>query len=758
MTIDNEAFAALSGEEQLLINQFLAENQLFHGPDPEIMRNHGLAGRSAQEQRILESEVDTHRINIVRGRVQSALDETHTMVEQMGVAPGAQWGDLVTAIFTGNGDLAMTGTLGIVVFASVCQYPVKFIKKYWIPDATVGVRDGDAFIHNDSRYGNIHNTDQSLIMPVFWQDEIVCWVSATIHEGENGAIEPGGMPSIAESKFDEGLKMCPFKVVENFRLRRDLVTFLQNSVRDPKLQMADMKVKLHTTLRLRERVLAIIEEFGVDFLIATLRKTLEDTEAEVRRRIAELPDGKARVNTFIDGTLREHVLAKMPMEVSVQGERMIWNFRGASPEFTNRSINSVLGSFKTCLATSLLIYIWPDLPKNQAVFSAVEVETDDNSLINASVDAPNAMSLIPLFRTFTIAPMTMAKLLYCLPKRYTAISANTYNQPATFVYGGLTQHYEVTGNFCADINGNGAGARENRDGEHSLSPVFGYMADTGEMELAEENLPYVRLVAQKLARDRVGFGKFRGGMGYEQISTVKDTPEFGFMTGQCGGKHPSAYPLFGGYACPAYPLAKIKNINIFDTLQDNPEQFDFDMLTLMNEQKIPGGTYIVQDAGMNFEACAEGEIYMICQGAGGGYGDVLERDPALVMKDVEEELLSPGLASAIYKVAFNPDNLVVDEDETRELRDRERRARIARGMPFDEFVENWVRPAPSDDIDYMGSWGDDSSTLVVTAPGEARREIPAGSAGVILSNPKDRRIAALEAELQSLRDQLQAKK
>jgi N-methylhydantoinase B/oxoprolinase/acetone carboxylase alpha subunit len=338
-----------------------------------------------------------------------------------------------------------------------------------------------------------------------------------------------------------------------------------------------------------------------------------------------------------------------------------------------------------------------------------------------------------------------------MPKRYTAISANTYNQPATFVYGGLTQHHEITGNFCADINGNGTGARENKDGEHSLSPVFGYMADTGEMELAEENLPYVRLVAQKLARDRVGFGKFRGGMGYEQISTVKDSPEFGFMTGQCGGKHPSAYPLFGGYACPAYPLAKIKNINIFEVLKTNPERFDFDMVTLMNERKIPGGDYVVQDAGMNFEACAEGEIYMICQGAGGGYGDVLERDPFLVMKDIEEGLLSPSLAVDIYKVAFNPDNLVVNEEETRALRHRERQARINRGVPFDEFVERWVTAEPPEDINYMGSWGADNSTLVVSPPGEARYTIPAGSAGVRLSNPKDRRIAALEAQIESLK-------
>jgi len=61
-------------------------------------------------------------------------------------------------------------------------------------DPTVGVREGDGFIHNDSRYGNVHNTDQSMILPIFWDGKLVCWVASTVHEGENGAIEPGGCP------------------------------------------------------------------------------------------------------------------------------------------------------------------------------------------------------------------------------------------------------------------------------------------------------------------------------------------------------------------------------------------------------------------------------------------------------------------------------------------------------------------------------------------------------------------------------------
>ena len=118
-------------------------------------------------------------------------------------------------------------------------------------------------------------------------------------------------------------------------------------------------------------------------------------------------------------------------------------------------------------------------------------------------------------------------------------------------------------NFCGDINGNGQGARSNADGEHSVSPVFGFMCDTGEHEINEEDTPIIRLGAQRLAKDRIGWGKYRGGLGYEQIATVRGSAMWGFMTGCEGSKFPSAQGLFGGYSCPSYQLCKIKGVNVF---------------------------------------------------------------------------------------------------------------------------------------------------------------------------------------------------
>tara|TARA_R110000850_G_scaffold154656_10_gene278450 strand:+ start:61718 stop:63964 length:2247 start_codon:yes stop_codon:yes gene_type:complete len=740
----------ITPEQQELLNRFLNDNKMFYGPDPAIMENHRIEPRTEIEEKLLSGEVDPHKVNEVRGLVVAALDESHTMIEQMGAAPGAKWGDMTTAIFTASGDLSMIAPTGVGGFAAAVFYPIKFINKYWTNEPTVGVREGDAFIHNDARYGGIHNTDQSMMMPVFWKEKLVCWISATIHEGENGATEPGGMPAAAESKFDEGLKMPPFRCAENFQLKRDLVTFLQNSVRDPKLQLEDMKVRLHSVIRLRERIMSMLEEHGEEALITMLRKQLEDVVTEVRKRITELPDGVVRTVSFADSTLRESAMLKMNMEITVKGDKLTVDMRGSSPEILNRSINTNLASFKTMLFSGWMQNIWPDLPFTMALFTPFDFIFDKNSLLNGSFETPQAMSLIPLFKTMTIACIPMAKLNYSLPHRYTAMVAPQYDQPATLIYGGLTQHGENVGNFCADINGMGQGGRSHRDGEHSVSPPFAAHCDLGEIELMEEDLPIVRLGAFSLTKDRAGFGKQRSGMGYEQIHTFRHSGLWGFMTGCSGSLFPSALPLFGGYSSPTYPLCKIKNTNVFDHLEKNPENIKFDILDLMNNQTIGDGDYSTHTMGMTFELAAPGELYMMCQGAGGGYGDVLQRDPAMVMKDLEEDLISHETALDIYKVVYDQQSLIVDEEATAELRNAERKKRVSQGVPYDEFVKTWTTPEPPKDLPYMGCW-DKKDEVYGIVMGQRIKMKGTELQGQFMLNPKDVEIAALKAEVASLK-------
>lgn len=731
-------------QEKSLVERFLEENVLFLGPDPDIMNNHRLAPESPAETAALAGFARADDLNLVRHKLQTACNESFDMVEQMGAAPGAKWGDLISGVWTASGDLALSSMGGVLLFSVLTQHPVKFILKYWKNEPTVGIRDGDIFMHNDARYGNIHNTDQSLIIPVFHNGELICFTGAIVHEGENGAIEPGGMPSKAESPYDEGLKMSPIKVGENFKFRRDLMTFLQNSVREPKLQLEGMKSKLFAAMRMKARVEEAISEYGVEAVVATLRKTLTDTAEEVRRRLSAWPDGKVRSNIFADGTLRENCLVKIRLEMEKRGRELVLDFRGSSPEFVNRANNTVLASAKGMLAQEFLTFVWPDLPRNQAVFEPMTVITDRRSALNCSPEAPNAQSMMTFFPSFTAAQLAVPKFLYSVPEKATDIVAGWYNMIVTFIYGGLNQYGELVGNVCADLNGMGGAARATRDGEHSLAPIFAPMADIGEQELIEEEVPMMKIVPNRVMKDNQGFGKFRGGHGYQQIATMRGTPLWGFMCCSIGSKFPSSHGIFGGYGPGTYPLCKVKGVNVFDVMKDRRDLLRFSIEDIMNDRPFPEATYTTHHMGLQLEFAAPGELYMITQGAGGGYGDVLEREPERVAEDYRNGLISRRTVESIYHVVIDEASKAVDPAATTAARTAERDARKARGKPYAEFVREWETAAPPAGVPFYGSWRDRS----VIYRGLPDDTCPADDIrSVMMPDPKDVKIAALEKRL-----------
>ncbi len=751
--IENEP-QTLSQQEQAWVDQFLDETTLFLGPDREIMRSHSISERSVYEDACIAKGVDRMTVERIRKRIAGALDEGYEMCEAQGAAPGAKWGDLTTAIYTAAGDVSYLSCHGVIAFSAILHHPIRFIMKYWKDEPTVGIHEGDGFIHNDARYGNVHNTDQSMIMPIIRDGDIIAWVAATIHEGENGACEPGGMPSGSETAFDDGLRMSPFKIVERGHLRRDLLTFLQHSVRDPKLQLADLKVKIASVRRIMERIDKLIDEVGVETFVAALRVTVEDVDVEVRRRISELPDGTVSFNQFMDSTLKENILIKLACKVHINGDQMTIDLRGTGPEILNRAINSPLCSVKSMMMQAILAFWWPDLPRCTSAMSCIEIISDEGTWADASYDAPMGQSLQASFRSFSALQSLYGKMQFSTPNKYSNVVANWFNQINTFLWGGVTQHGDQVGNLCADLNGMPGGAKPFKDGEDAVSPLFCAMADTAEQEVMEEEVPFMQLVAKRLVRDNMGFGKFTGGMGYEMIVASEGSPHWGFMTVTSGAKFSSVYGMFGGYGSGTYPLAMVKGVNVYDAIRKDASKFDLSMEKVMNERPFAGGRYATSHMGLQFDVAKDGELYMISQGAGGGYGDPLERDPEAVVKDAELNRITAKVARDIFAVVYDEETFRLDTDATKELRAQGRKDRIRRGKPYQEFVDEWVTEEPPADLLYFGSWGDDTEELTATVfeiDGPRRVKATIDELPIIMiPDRREVKIASLEARVAEL--------
>ena len=207
-------------------------------------------------------------------------------------------GDSMVAIFTANGDL-INAACGTYLHAIIQPIIIKFILKYYAKNP--GIREGDIFYTNDALYGGIHNPDQVALMPIFHKGEILAWTSAALHTTETGAIEPGGMPVSAKSRFEEGLNMPPIKIGENYQLRNDFLEFYSvYGLRAPAMFISDLRARCTTADRVRVRLLELVEKRGEEYLTGLLRRMVDTAETAARQRIKSLPEGKFRAVVFND--------------------------------------------------------------------------------------------------------------------------------------------------------------------------------------------------------------------------------------------------------------------------------------------------------------------------------------------------------------------------------------------------------------------------------------------------------------------------
>ena len=186
--------------------------------------------------------------------------------------------------------------------------------------------------------------------------------------------------------------------------------------------------------------------------------------------------------------MRENILLKYPCAITVKGDELTVDWRGAAPQIMNRAFNSTLGSSKCGMNQAFLGFFWPDLPRGISVMNPIEVLSDEGSCVNPGNDAPLGQSLQSVFKTFGVTQALFAKMQYSCPEKYGSVIAPWFNQINTFLFGGVTQHGEFVGNVCADLNGMGGGARAHRDGENSMAPFFAAMADIGEQEIIEDDV------------------------------------------------------------------------------------------------------------------------------------------------------------------------------------------------------------------------------------------------------------------------------
>jgi acetophenone carboxylase len=668
----------------------------------------------SQRELDLAATVDSGRYEIGFQRTNDILDEgmevfVRSCRSAMGIA-----GDSLVAIFSAEGDL-VNGSCGTYLHAVIPPLVIKYILKY--RSQNPGIRDGDLWFANDPLYGGIHNPDQLVTMPVFYQDRLIAWTAALVHTTETGASEPGGMPVSATARFEEGLNLPPVKIGENFQIREDILDMFQLfGIRAPQMVVVDLKARCTTVDRVRTRLIEMCHREGVDFVIGLFRKMLIVAEEGARKRLRSWPDGKYRCVTFADALgMKQGLVRSCFMTLTKEEDHLLVDFTGTSPETPssyNAHAQSAIGHF----ANFVYEYVFHDLPISNGTFAPIDFVFPSNICLNPDVRAATSNSVMICTGVMSAVHNCFAKAMYCT-QDWRQAAASQGNGGNALVLAGLSQWRMPFADMLAyQINTEGQGARPTMDGMDAFGFPWCVFGRAPDVELMENEFPLLVPFSQHW-KNSCGHGKYRGGVGTAQLWVAHHVPQVYFMAIADNSKIQTPQPLFGGYAPCTIPGISVRRADILQCMESGDQRLTLDVTEILQTKSIEGD-WINEFQGRATRPFDRGDVITIGFATGGsGYGDPLERDPEWVLQDLLKGVISEWAASNIYHVSYDAQRRRVDLAATQERRGQERQARLARGRPYDEFEREWLQKRPPAEIlTWYGSWPDAQMVQPIMRP------------------------------------------
>src|SRR5262245_750529 len=501
-----------------------------------------------------------------------------------------------------------------------------------------GLGEGDVILVNDPYACGTHLTDVTIIYPLFRDGRLMFFPAVRARWADVGGMVPGSMSGTATDIYQEGIRIPPLKIFEGGKLNQAALDLLLANMRVPDERLGDFQASLAACRVAEKRIHEIAARYGVDTLLEAVRLDLDRAEARMRASIAAVPDGTSYyedyLETYIGGRFEPLLL---PLALTIEGDRMIADFSGASPQVPF-PVNSTAAVSAAGVLITVKSVFDPQAPLNQGSFRPIEVITPPGTIVNVERPAPAGSH--GEIRKRVIATMVGA-LAQMVPDK---VAGDLCRTSFHNLIGGFDArsgrewvHYEWS------AGGNGAFAED--DGPSVMAPIdWGDLVTVQSSEVLETRLPLL-VESSRLAVDSGGAGATRGGLAMQRALRVL-VPDARYSLLADGAVVP-AFGVLGGRS--GLPVASwIDRDGVV-------EQFD-----------APGKV-----AG---HAVEQNGVVMVRSAGGGGYGDPLERDAARVATDVREGYVSREAARDLYGVVV--DGTQVNASATASLRARLRAGRV----------------------------------------------------------------------------------
>jgi N-methylhydantoinase B len=540
--------------------------------------------------------------------------------------------DYSAALCDAKGRLAAQG---LALPGHLCSIPVALqaVLRHFGDD----IAEGDILINNDPYDGGMHLPDIFIFKPLFAGGRPIAYAATICHHTDVGGRVPGSNASDSTEIYAEGLRIPPLKLYERGRPNVTLFRIIDRNVRVPGRVLGDIRSQLAACEIAARGMTDLVARYGADDVVSLMTATMDYSERLTRHCLSELPDGEATFTDWIDDDQID-IGKPIPLVCTVRkrGDEMEVDWTGSAPQVKG-AINNTWSYTAAMSFTAVKSVLSINMPNNDGVFRPIKVIAPPGTITNGKLPAACAARGLTGFRGVDCCFGALAQLY---PDRVYAASDGGNTGITIGGYDKALQPF-----IYVDFLSGCWGGRPWADGLDGNTSMFANMASFS-VEVIEAENP-LEVLDYEFVPDTGGAGMFRGGM--SQRKTWRMLADEGILQVRADRQTHRPYGLRGGGPGAA-------GRNILDP-------------GLPSEQKLHAKLTMTLRNGQVFRHDLPGA---------GGWGDALERDLALVAKDLRDGLVTPARAAHDYGVVARGDPPEIDAAATETLRGtlRTTRARL----------------------------------------------------------------------------------
>jgi N-methylhydantoinase B len=551
--------------------------------------------------------------------------------------------DYSTAMFTADGSLVAQG-LTLPAHLGSMPTAIAAMQRAFGSD----INPGDILCLNDPFDGGMHLPDIFVFKPIFYEGKLLAYAATVCHHTDVGGRVPGSNASDSTEIYQEGLRIPPLKLFDRGKRNETLIALIERNVRVPIKVMGDLRAQLAACHISETSLIELARHYGPDKVVSYMKELIDYSERMTRGAIRELPDG---VYDFLDYIDDDGVELGKPIPIKVKitksGDQIKVDWTGSSPQVKG-AINNTLSFTKSASYCAIRSILPNTIPNNEGVFRAIEVTAPPGTIANNVLPAACAARGLTGFRMIdamfgALAKMLPDKVFACSDGGNTGISIGGYfAERKPFIYVDFT---------CAAWGG-----RPYADGLDGNSNIYANMASQP-IEVTESEHP-IQIGCYAFITDAMGPGKFRGGAPFRR--DYRFLADEGILQVRSDRRERRPYGLYGG----------------------GPGKPSMNYLNPDGENKLLPSKLTI--------TIRRGDVLRHEVAGAGGWGDPLEREMQMVLRDVRNGFVSVAGARQDYGVIVLEKPWRVDEAATAALRCEIRSSRNWKMVP----VVSW-EPVPA---------------------------------------------------------------